>query len=61
LIGRRKERSRGERKEATYQFQDPQHGIDVPSLVRSEPLSSKSDLRRHPSLELVVGRLEEGK
>lgn len=44
----------------THELENPQNGIDVPSLVGSEPLCGESDLGRHSKLELVIGGLEEG-
>jgi hypothetical protein len=42
-----------------YQFQDPQDGINLPSLVWRKPLGSQRDLRGHPQLEFVVCDFQE--
>lgn len=53
-------RSKTSRRSETHELENPEDGVDVPSLVGSEPLSGESDLGRHSKLELVVGSLEEG-
>lgn len=48
------------KKEGAHQFEDAEDRVDVPPPVRREPLRRRTDLTRHPKLELVVGDLEEG-
>ena len=42
-----------------YQFQNAENRIDVPPLVRSEPLRSEGYLGSHAQLKLVVRNLKE--
>lgn len=45
--------------EETYQLQNTEDRIDVPSLVRSEPFRGEGNLSGHAQLELVIRNFKE--
>lgn len=45
------------KEESTYYLKDSEHGVDVPTLIRSITLCSQADLGRKTQLEFIIGNL----